>query len=515
MNRGKSIISTILAVLMAAPVTTLEAGHRDAPIVSLDQKANVTDFFAFVSYDDPTKVTFLMNVDPFLEPGNGPNYFPFDPGIQYTINIDNNNDALADISFQIQFTTTIKAPANPLAFLGAGQGIIAPANSPAPVAPGTPIVPPAITSLSGAGAAGLSLSQTYTVTMVKGGVSTPLTNQATGPLYAVPTNVGPRTMPNYPALAAQGIYTLSDGIKVFAGTADDPFFSDLGGQFDTFNFRTGAGGGVLSAAADADDHTNTASDYVSGYNVNTIAIEVPITMLTKTGTLLPATSTNATIGAWATTARQRTLVLRAPLPPVASGSFSQIHRMGNPLIDDLIIGTGSKDFWSMSQPVNDSQFASSYLDPLLARLFNSIYGIAIPTPPRTDLLPLITYAPPIAAPGTTAGPIADMLRLNTGVGPTPEPSRKRLGLLAGDAAGYPNGRRVSDDVTDITMRVVAGILVGPQYNYPLGDGVNTNDVPYQETFPYVAWAQSGRQRRHIDPGEPGCTMGAGAACPAN
>jgi hypothetical protein len=322
-------------------------------------------------------------------------------------------------------------------------------------------------------------------------------------------------MPNYPALAAQGIYTLSDGIKVFAGTADDPFFSDLGAQFDTFNFRTGAGGGVLSAAADADDHTNTASDYVSGYNVNTIAIEVPITMLTKTGTLLPATSTNATIGAWATTARQRTLVLRAPLPPVASGSFSQIHRMGNPLIDDLIIGTGSKDFWSMSQPVNDSQFASSYLDPLLARLFNSIYGIAIPTPPRTDLLPLITYAPPIAAPGTTAGPIADMLRLNTGVGPTPEPSRKRLGLLAGDAAGYPNGRRVSDDVTDITMRVVAGILVGPQYNYPLGDGVNTNDVPYQETFPYVAWAQSGRQRRHIDPGEPGCTMGAGAACPAN
>ena len=515
MNRGKSIVSTILAVLMAAPVTTLQAGHRDAPIVSLDQKANVTDFFAFVSYDDPTKVTFIMNVDPFLEPGNGPNYFPFDPGIQYSINIDNNNDALADISFQIQFTTTIKTPGSFLGFDGAGNGINAPANSPAPVAPGFPIVAPAITALSGAGAAGLSLSQTYTVTMVKGGVSTPLTNQATGPLYAVPTNVGPRTMPNYPALAAQGIYTLSDGIKVFAGTVDDPFYSDLGGQFDTFNFRTGAGGGVLSAAQDANDFVNTASDYLSGYNVNTIAIEVPITMLTKTGTLLAATSPNATIGAWATTGRQRTLVLRAPLPPVASGSFSQIHRMGNPLIDDLIIGTGSKDFWSMSQPVNDSQFASFYLDPLLARLFNAIYGIAIPTPPRVDLLPLITYAPPIAAPGTPAGPIADMLRLNTGVAPTPEGSRKRLGLLAGDGAGYPNGRRVSDDVTDITMRAVAGILAGPQYNYPLGDGVNTNDLPFQETFPYVAFAQSGRQRRHIDPGEAGCTQSAGAACPTN
>jgi hypothetical protein len=515
MTRGKSIVSTILAVLMAAPVTTLQAGHRDAPIVSLDQKANVTDFFAFVSYDDPTKVTFIMNVDPFLDPGNGPNYFPFDPGIQYSINIDNNNSALADISFQFQFTTTIKAPGVFVGFIGAGAGVSAPANSPAPVAPGTPIVPPAITSLSGAGAAGLSLSQTYTVTMVKGGVSTALVNQAPGPLYAVPSNVGPRTMPNYPALAAQGIYTLSNGIRVFAGTADDPFFSDLGGQFDSLNFRTGAGAGVLSSAADADDHTNTASDYLSGYNVNTIAIEVPITMLTKTGTLLAATSTNATIGAWATTARQRTLVLRAPLPPVASGSFSQIHRMGNPLIDDLIIGTGSKDFWSMSQPVNDSQFASFDLDPLFARVLNSIYGIAIPAPPRTDLLPLITYAPPIAAPGTPAGPIADMLRLNTGVGPTPEASRKRLGLLAGDGAGYPNGRRVSDDVTDITMRMAAGILAGPQFNYPLGDGVNTNDVPFQETFPYVAFAQSGRQRRHIDPGEPGCTQGAGAACPTN
>ena len=456
-----------------------------------------------------------MNVDPFLEPGNGPNYFPFDPGIQYSINIDNNNNALADITFQFQFTTQIRTPGSPYGFLGAGAGINAPANSPAPVAPGTPIVPQAITALTGSGSAGLSLSQVYTVTMVSGGVSTPLVNQAGGPLYAVPTNVGPRTMPNYPALAAQGIFSLGDGIRVFAGTTDDPFFSDLGAQFDTFNFRTAAGGGVLSAAQDANDFTNTASDYLSGYNVNTIAIEVPIAMLTKTGTVLPATSPDATIGVWATTARQRTLVLRAPLPSVSSGSFSQIHRMANPLIDDLIIGTGSKDLWSMSQPVNDSQFASFYLDPLLARLFNAIYGIAIPTPPRTDLLPLITYAPPIAAPGTPAGPIADLLRLNTGVPPTPEGSRKRLGLLAGDAAGYPNGRRVSDDVTDIALRVAAGILAGPQYNYRMGDGVNTNDVPFQETFPYVAWAQSGRQRRHIDPGEPGCTQGAGAACPTN
>ncbi len=515
MNRMKPIICAVLAALIVTPPPSFAASHREAPITALDTKADITDFFAFVSYDDPTKVTFLLNVDPFLEPGNGPNYFPFDDNVLYEINIDNNNDALAEISFQVQFQTTINAPGVFTGYVGAGAGINAPANSPAPVAPGTPIVPPAITALSGPGAAGLSLSQTYTVTMIKGGVSTELTNATAAPLYAVPSNVGPRTMPNYPALAAQGIYTLNNGVKVFAGTVDDPFYIDLGAAFDSFNFRTAAGGGVLSAAADANDHVNTASDYVSGYNVNTIAIEVPIAMLTRTGIIEPATSAAATIGAWGTTSRPRIFVRRAPLQPEASGGWSQVQRMGNPLINELIIGTGSKDFWSMSQPVNDSQFASFDLDPLLARVFNAIYGIAIPTPPRTDLLPLVTYAPPIAAPGTTAGPIADLLRLNTGVPPTPEASRKRLGLLAGDAAGFPNGRRVSDDVTDIAARAVAGILAGPQYNYPIGDGVNTNDVPYQETFPFVAWAQSGRQRRHIDPGEAGCTMGAGAGCPTN
>ncbi len=511
----KRFVSAAMAAWLFVPASMFASSHREAPITALDQKADITDLYAFVSYDDASKVTLILNVDPLLEPGNGPNYFPFDPGILYTINIDNNNTALPAVQFQVEFQTKIKAPGVFTGFVGAGAGINAPANSPAPVAPGTPIVPPAITALSGAGAAGLSLSQTYTVTMVKNGISTPLTNVNGSPLFAVPSNVGPRTMPNYPALAAQGIYTLNNGVKIFAGTVDDPFYIDLGANFDSLNYRTAAGGGVLSAAADANDHVNTAPDTVSGYNVNTIAIEVPIAMLLSTGVQEPTSSKQATIGVWGTTSRPRITVLRAPLPAETSGSFSQVQRFGNPLINELIIGTGMKDFWSMSQPVNDSQFASFDLDPLLARVLNAIYGIAIPTPPRTDLLPLVTYAPPIAAPGTPAGPIADMMRLNTGVPPTPMPSRKRLGLLAGDAAGYPNGRRVSDDVVDISLRAVAGILAGPQFNYPLGDGVNTNDVPYQETFPYVAWAQSGRQRRHIDPGEAGCTMSAGAACPTN
>jgi hypothetical protein len=190
--------------------------------------------------------------------------------------------------------------------------------------------------------------------------------------------------------------------------------------------------------------------------------------------------------------------------------------MGNPLINEVLIGTGFKDRWSMSQPKDDQQFASMLLDPLLARVFNAAFGINIPAPPRTDLLPLVQYAPPIAAPGTPSGPVADLLRLNTGVPPTGAGARRRLGLLAGDPAGFPNGRRLSDDVTDIAARVVAGVLkpgfnVSP--NNRLGDGVNTNDKAYQETFPYVAFAHSGRDRRHIDPGEPGCTKGAGNPCP--
>jgi hypothetical protein len=197
--------------------------------------------------------------------------------------------------------------------------------------------------------------------------------------------------------------------------------------------------------------------------------------------------------------------------------------MGNPLINELLVGTGSKDRFSMDEPKNDKQFAPFFLDPALARVVNALTGgvVAIPKPPRTDLLPVVTYAPPIAAPGTPAGPIADLLRLNTGVGPTTDPNKtSRLGLLGGDPAGFPNGRRVFDDVTDIALRlVVGGVLAAPFPGFDpniggrLGDGVNVNDVPYRNDFPYLGSAPSGRDRRHIDPGEPGCTADTGAACP--
>ncbi len=254
---------------------------------------------------------------------------------------------------------------------------------------------------------------------------------------------------------------------------------------------------------------------MSGYAVNSIAIEVPVALLTSTGNVEPATSTAATIGVWATTSRPRTTLRRTPLAAVSSGAYSQIQRLGNPLINELLIGTGSKDRFSMDVPKNDAQFASFFLNPTLARVLNAIYGVAVPTPPRADLLPLVTYAPPIAAPGTPPGPVADLLRLNTGVAPTAPGSTSRLGLIGGDAAGYPNGRRLFDDVVDISLRAVAGIFAGPTYAYPLGDGVNVNDVPFRTAFPYLADSPSGRQRRHLDPGEAGCAQGGGPACAFN
>ena len=516
--RKLGALATAVIFAIGTPVS-YGANHREAPLTALDHKADITDWFAFVSYDDATKVTLIVNVDPLLEPSNGPNYFPFDPEILYEMKIDNNFDGVEDVVLQFRFSRPeIRAPKVFTGFIGAGNGISTPANSPAPVPPGTPLIPPAITALDGPGSEGFNLRQTYSVKLIKKGIN-PQTIDLSGTkkLFAVPSNVGPRTMPDYENLAKQGIYELGNGIKVFAGTVDDPFYIDVGAIFDTLNLRTSAFGtgvpGVLTNAQDADDTPHFAADALSGFNVNTIAIELPIALLTSTGQLHPAGDARAVIGTYATTSRPR-IKTQPTTPgglPALSSNFVQIQRMGNPLINEVLIGTGDKDKFSMSDPKNDSQFAPYFLDPLLARAINAAYGgvVTIPTPPRTDLLPLVTYAAPIC-PGCTsgqAGPVADLLRLNTGIPPTAQTSRKRLGFIAGDNAGYPNGRRVSDDVTDISLRAVVGVL-NPAFNiFPnnrLGDGVNANDHPYQETFPYVSFANSGRNSRHVNPGEPGC-----------
>lgn len=526
MTQAKTYVALATTWLLALPGNGFAANHREAPITAFDHKADITDLYAFVSYSGfqapnttPSKVTFILCVDPLLEPANGPNYFPFDPDILYEIKIDNNYDAQEDIVFQFKFQTEQRLPNLFTVYAGTPGGAAAPANSPAPVAPGTIIVPPQIQSFDDPG---LGMRQTYTLTMIRNGVATQMTSAGGTPFYVVPANAGPRTM-NYQALFNAGTYSLSNGMKVFAGTTDDAFWIDLGATFDTLNLRSTVAPGALTAAQDAAQQ-NFAHDTVSGYAVNSIAIEVPITMLTSTGKVEPSTSPNATTGVWGTTSRARVTVRRSPLPAENAGTYQQVQRMGNPLINEVMIGTGFKDRFSMDRPVNDKQFADFFLDPALPRVVNALTGgvVAIPAPPRNDLLPVVQYLPPIAAPGTPAGPIADLLRLNTGVPATPPSAASRLGLLGNDPAGFPNGRRVFDDVTDIALRlVVGGVLAAPFPGFDpniggrLGDGVNVNDVPYRTEFPYLADAPSGRNRRHVDPGESGCAGAPGGVCPVN
>ncbi len=498
MKRFHPMVAFAVALFLLVPVSMFGSSHREAPITALDHAADVTDWYAFVSYDHPDRVTMILNVDPFLEPSNGPNYFPFDPNVLYEMFVDNNHDGIPDITFQFRFTTKIRNPGVFTGFAGGIAGI------------------PQITALSGPGSEGLSLSQTYTVTMIKNGVSTDLTNGKT--VYAVPSNVGPLTMPDYNSLFNQGVVDLGNNIRVFAGTVDDPFFIDLGAAFDSLNFRMGVGG-LLTPAVDADDKNNYAPDAVAGYNVNTIVLEIPITMLTVDGKLHGAGEKEAVIGTYGATARPQISVRRVGGGYVfANTNFVQVNREGNSLINELIIGTGSKDKFSTDVPANDSQFASFFLDPLLAHLFKSVLGVPIPPAPRLDLLPLVQYMAPIC-PGCgakDAGPIADLLRLNTGIPPTPVDMQKRLGFLAGDNAGFPNGRRPVDDVVDIASRAVQGILAdSTKYNAPIGDGVQLNGAGYNNTFPYVMPANSGRNSVHVGPGQQGCSGQPMGICPVN
>ena len=317
----------------------------------------------------------IFSVDPLLEPAYGPNAFPFDNNILDRMHVDINHDATDDIVFEFRFTTEQRRPSVPVGIVGAGDGIGAPANSPRPIAPGTPLIPPAVTMLDGKGSQGLGLRQSYRVWIVKRGERRELTpRDGKGKsLFPVPSNLGPRTKPQDNELFQQGIRKLDPNIRVFAGTTDDAFFIDQGAAFDSLNFRVipapGSTGvpAVLSAQQDA-AKARFVQDDVSGSNVNTIALDVPIALLTKTGTVLPASAPEVTVGTYGSTAREQ-IEQRDPLEPIdGSSAWVQVQRMGSPLVNKLIIGRSFKDRWSRDEPVNDVQFASCALDPRIARV---------------------------------------------------------------------------------------------------------------------------------------------------
>ncbi len=466
------------------------ASHREAPQIALDPTADITDVYAFRNWNDPSKVVFIMNVIPAQEPSAGPNYFNFDDDVVYELHIDTDQNGVAnDIAYKFRFNTQIRPPFNdlPVAYAGAD---------------GKSGLPPGITALKGGGSAGLGLRQRYTVQEVRFNNGThERTNLGTETMYAVPSNLGPRTMPDYENLAAQGVYPLSNGGRVFAGQRDETFYIDLGATFDTLNFRAPP---VLDPGQDGNDGTNPfGNDMFSGFNVNTIAIEVPISDITN--------DPNAVIGMYASTSRRKLTALNGDGTRTASGRKVQVARMANPLVNELVIGTGKKDRWNATNPGQEKQFLDFYLNPRLTAVINLVFGTNFPTTDRTDLVAaLLKYPGQDPSQCNNANRCAELLRLNLGVDPVPPAAQKRLGLLAGDPAGFPNGRRPNDDVTDIALRVLAGALLG---SVPaLGDGVNFNIGAFGSNvtsngiytvFPFLPTPHDGRNRRHIDCDETG------------
>lgn len=447
------------------PQAAQAASHREAPLISLDPTADITDFFMFRDYapGQQDKVALIMDVIPGEEPSSGPNYWNFDPNVLYKFSVDNDGDGKADdVELEFRFRTEpIRGiPSQftlPFSYVGGAGGL------------------PPVTALDGPGSEGLGLRQRYTVTLVKGHRRT----QVADGLIAVPSNVGPRTMPNYAALAAQGTYDLGNGIKVFAGQREDPFYIDLGGVFDTLNLRRTPP--IETPAEDANDNVNPfGTDMLSGFNVHSIAIELPASMLTgDTGA--------TTIGAYASTSRPHVSVDGA-----GHGGFRQVQRLANPLVNEAIIGTVDKDRWNALEPDRESRFEDYYLNPRLALALELVFGVPAAKTNRTDLRDLLLKYQP----GDTR--LSELLRLNLLVPPTPLADQKRMTVLADtpDPAGWPNGRRPKDDVTDIAIRVVGG----PNYVAArASDGVNTNDAALSGGFPFLATPFDGRNRQHDNP----------------
>jgi hypothetical protein len=520
MKRAPKLLAPVLAAIaLAWGFNAHAASHREAPLIAMDPAADNTDVYAFVSYDlanlnrapDDRKVTFIMNVNPGQDPADAPNFYNFDDSVLYTINIDNNKDGVAeDVVYEFRFTTEnrpIGGPGgltSPLPYLGNPHinfsGILT-----------------GITALDGPGSEGLTRRQTYTVTEVRGKHRTQLFAGTT--LIAVPSNAGPATMPNYPLLAQQGIYTdPATGIRVFAGQRAETFYIDLGAVFDTLNLRRYLP--LLNTGNDDDDNVNPFGvNRFSGSNISTIAIEVPITRITRDGK--PASTTgDPIIGMYASTARQKQQHLSDDGNSKTNGPWVQVSRMGNPLVNELIINTPSKDMWNAAEPEQEAQFQQFYKNPVLATAFTLVYGVPIvtldgsPATNRTDLMSILLKYPGQALNGSNCGnPCSELLRLDLRVPPTAPEKQKRLGAaLTSDGAGWPNGRRPNDDVTDIAIRVVGGVNY---INAKAGDGVNflagapgtvgvditANGIA--RNFPFLPTPYDSRDRRHVDCDEPG------------
>ncbi len=439
------------AVLAAALFAALggasahASSHSEAPGTSKDRLADDTDLYAWVAPDAPDAVTFVGNWAPLLEPNGGPNFYGFDDDARYYINVDNVGDARDHIRYEFAFRT-----------VRTNGGTFLYNTGP-------------VTSLDDPD---LNVRQFCTITRWDNGAPTVLATD----VAVAPNNVGPVSMPDYGSLAAAAVRNLPDGSRVFIGPRDDPFFVDLAAIFDLLTIRKVPG------------NRGRGVDGLGGFNVLSVVLQVPKTRLTSDG--LAPNANNGVIGIYDSVERFATRTINGDGTTSASGPEVQVSRLGMPLVNEVVIALGDKDRFNATKPTGDGAFLPYVTDPELARLFTAIYGIATPPAPRNDLVTVfLTGIPGLNKPANPAQVPCEMLRLNMTIPPAAKPSR--FGILAGDVAGFPNGRRLFDDVVDIAERVVAGATpFTPAFNVPLnsqlGDGVDFNDRPFLSRFPYVA-----------------------------
>jgi len=458
LHRKLRVVVPALVLGVALAISGLVQGgassHREAPLISQDPVADNTDTYAFVSPDKPDTVTLVANWIPLELPAGGPNFAKFGDDVLYKINIDNNGDAVPDIVYEWRFKTTI---ADPNTFLY-NTGPVMSIND-----------------------STLNVKQTYTLTAVTGGKRKVLLRDAP----VAPANIGPRSTPNYDALAASAITQLPGGGQSFAGPRDDPFFVDLGSIFDLLGLRPLNGAQKIKLAA------QPGVDGLAGFNVHAVVLQVPTSSLVS--------GSDPVIGVWSTTDRRTTTVLGGGKTK-GKGKFTQVSRLGMPLVNEVIAPLGAKDLFNASQPADDAQFLKAVQDPEPSRLIPALYpGVTVPPTPRSDLVSIfLTGIDKLNKP--VKGKPSEMIRLNTSIKPTPLAQQDRLGLLAGQMDGFPNGRRLIDDVTDIELRALAGgTPFTPDFNKApnnaLTDGVDKNDVPFLDAFPYLAAPHQGYESR--------------------
>jgi hypothetical protein len=472
-----SVAAAAIAAGVLVPSFALTSSHREAPQISQDPTADNTDVYAFTSPDAPNTATLIANYIPLEEPSAGPNYYQFSDKVRYKINVDNTGDGKEDISYVFRFHTQFAVPGTFLYAAG-------------------PVTYDSATNTY----KNLNIVQTYDVQKITHTRKGDRVQTLARNLLTPPDNAGGKSTPNYASqLVPPAIHTLKDGTKVFAGQRDDPFFVDLGATFDLVNLERRAQTGP--------------DDGLTGYNVHTIAIQVPKSQLTRKGNTPTATDANnpdSVIGVYASAERPALLFGKKGKGGKPTLSWRQVSRLGEPLINELVIPIGKKDFWNASDPADDSQFAQFYREPGLAAGLNALFNVGAPTTNRADLVAVLgTGLPPgnpfglVTQIGQGKPAFADLLRLNLAIPPTPPAQQDRLGVLAtpAQADGFPNGRRLADDVVDIELRAVAGILTAnpPAASKTLGDGVDTNDQPFLATFPYVATPIAGVETAHPRP----------------